>query len=247
MMNLDYFYGQTGELFSFYRIPKALFQEPRFQRLSTDAKTLYGILLDRMRLSVKNGWLDKQNRVFILFTIEDVKRALCCADNKATKLLRELDQKGGTGKTTTCENLGIGLAMEGKKVLLVDADSQGSLTIPFADRQDASGGQHLFQCSVKLYPRIDRIHFLCLSGRLKAEFPPGKHQAKQCNADGYKAKIFFKQFQDLHRMVPPCIHLYVLLPSKQGHDTHCTTVGPVAEVRLWTNPGAPIHRVRVPG
>ena len=93
-MTLDYFYGQAGELFSFYRIPKALFQEQRFQNLSTDAKTLYGILLDRMSLSVKNGWLDKQNRVFIIFTIEDVKRALCCADNKATKLLRELENFG---------------------------------------------------------------------------------------------------------------------------------------------------------
>ena len=70
-MILDYFYGKTGELFSFYRIPKALFQEPRFQSLSTDAKILYGILLDRMSLSVKNGWLDEQNRVFILFTIPD--------------------------------------------------------------------------------------------------------------------------------------------------------------------------------
>ena len=93
-MTLDYFYGQAGELFSFFRIPKALFQEQRFQDLSTDAKTLYGILLDRMSLSVKNGWLDERNRVFIIFTIEDVKRALCCADNKATKLLRELEKFG---------------------------------------------------------------------------------------------------------------------------------------------------------
>ena len=93
-MTLDYFYGQAGELFSFCRIPKALFQETRFQELSTDAKTLYGILLDRMSLSAKNGWLDEQGRVFIIFTIEDVKRALCCADNKATKLLRELEEFG---------------------------------------------------------------------------------------------------------------------------------------------------------
>ena len=93
-MTLDYFYGQVGELFSFYRIPKALFLESRFQNLSTDAKTLYGILLDRMSLSAKNGWLDEQGRVFIIFTIEDVKRALCCADNKATKLLRELEEFG---------------------------------------------------------------------------------------------------------------------------------------------------------
>ena len=93
-MTLDYFYGQAGELFSFFRIPKALFQEQRFQDLSTDAKTLYGILLDRMSLSVKNGWLDEQNRVFIIFSIEDVKRTLRCADNKATQLLRELEKFG---------------------------------------------------------------------------------------------------------------------------------------------------------
>ena len=93
-MVLDYFYGQTGELFSFYRIPKALFQEQRFQNLSTDAKTLYGILLDRMSLSGKNEWFDKKGRVFIIFTIEDVKRTLRCADNKATRLLRELEKFG---------------------------------------------------------------------------------------------------------------------------------------------------------
>ena len=93
-MTLDYFYGQAGELFSFFRIPKALFQEQRFQNLSTDAKTLYGILLDRMSLSVKNEWFDKKGRVFIIFTIEDVKRTLRCADNKATRLLRELEKIG---------------------------------------------------------------------------------------------------------------------------------------------------------
>ena len=93
-MTLDYFYGQAGELFSFFRIPKALFQEQRFQNLSTDAKTLYGILLDRMSLSVKNEWFDQKGRVFIIFTIEDVKRTLRCADNKATRLLRELEGFG---------------------------------------------------------------------------------------------------------------------------------------------------------
>ena len=93
-MTLDYFYGQAGELFSFFRIPKALFQEQQFQDLSTDAKTLYGILLDRMSLSVRNEWFDKKGRVFIIFTIEDVKRTLRCADNKATRLLRELEEFG---------------------------------------------------------------------------------------------------------------------------------------------------------
>ena len=59
-MTLDYFYGQSGELFSYFRIPKALFHDCRFRQLSTDARTLYGILLDRMSLSAKNGWLDER-------------------------------------------------------------------------------------------------------------------------------------------------------------------------------------------
>lgn len=88
------FQNLSFESFSFYRIPKALFEDERFQKLSTSAKMLYSILLDRMSLSVKNDWVDEQGRVFIVFTIEDVKRVLCCADNKATHLLRELETFG---------------------------------------------------------------------------------------------------------------------------------------------------------
>ena len=72
-MMLDYFYGQSGELFSYFRIPKALFQDSRFRQLSTDARTLYGILLDRMSLSAKNGWLDEQGRVYIIYTVREVQ------------------------------------------------------------------------------------------------------------------------------------------------------------------------------
>ena len=92
--DLDYFYGQSSELFSFYRIPKLLFQGSRFQPLSTDAKTLYGILLDRMSLSARNGWLDKAGRVFIIYTVQEVQDSLGCADKKSTKLLRELEEYG---------------------------------------------------------------------------------------------------------------------------------------------------------
>ena len=92
--DLDYFYGQSSELFSFYRIPKLLFQDSCFQPLSTDAKTLYGILLDRMSLSARNGWLDKAGRGFIIYTVQEVQDSLGCADKKATKLLRELEEYG---------------------------------------------------------------------------------------------------------------------------------------------------------
>ena len=69
-MMLDYFYGQSGELFSYFRIPKALFQDHRFRQLSTDARMLYGILLDCMSLSVKNDWLDEQGRVYIIYAVK---------------------------------------------------------------------------------------------------------------------------------------------------------------------------------
>ena len=58
-MAYDYFYGQQSEQFSFYRIPKILFSQDKFWNVSTDAKLLYGILLDRMNLSARNGWLDE--------------------------------------------------------------------------------------------------------------------------------------------------------------------------------------------
>ena len=89
----DYFYGAEAEQFSFYRIPKVLFTEEHFRSVSAEAKVLYGLLLDRMSLSCKNGWLDKEGRVYIIFTIEEVMTALGCADQKAGKLLHELESK----------------------------------------------------------------------------------------------------------------------------------------------------------
>ena len=94
-MEFDYFYGQQAEQFTFYRIPKVLFTDSRFWNVSTDAKLLYGILLDRMNLSARNGWLDEAGRVYIIFTLEETMAALNCGDNKATKLYNELEKKCG--------------------------------------------------------------------------------------------------------------------------------------------------------
>lgn len=94
-MTLDYFYGTQADQFTFYRIPKVLFTDERFKPISAEAKILYGILLDRMSLSRKNGWLDDSNRVFIIYTLEEVMDAIGCADQKATKLLNELENKAG--------------------------------------------------------------------------------------------------------------------------------------------------------
>ena len=60
---MDYFYGHEANQFTFFRIPKLLFSDERFIGLTSDAKILYGLMLDRMGLSVKNGWIDEKNHV----------------------------------------------------------------------------------------------------------------------------------------------------------------------------------------
>ena len=106
-MVFDYFYEEQSESYSFYRIPKMLFTEEIFEALSTDAKVLYGLLLDRISLSRENGWLDDAGRVYVYYTINSVKKSMRCANTKACGLLRELDEFGlierkkqGLGKPT---------------------------------------------------------------------------------------------------------------------------------------------------
>lgn len=64
-----YFKTADAKNFAFYKVPKALFEE-KYKSVSTDAKMLYGLLLDRMYLSIKNDWIDKQGRVYQYFTIK---------------------------------------------------------------------------------------------------------------------------------------------------------------------------------
>lgn len=96
-LELDYYYGNEAEQYSFYRIPKILFTDSRFKGISVEARVLYGLLLDRMALSIKNSWLDGDGRVYIIYTIADVMEMLGCAEQKANKLLRELDMEKGVG------------------------------------------------------------------------------------------------------------------------------------------------------
>ena len=106
-IKFNYYYGKEAEQFSFFRIPKLLFTDSTFSKLSNDAKVLYGILLDRMNLSMKNGWLDEENKVYIIFTIEEIAEIMCCATQKATKILQELDDKKGIGLVEK-KRLGLG-------------------------------------------------------------------------------------------------------------------------------------------
>ena len=96
-VSFHYFYGSQADQYSFYRIPKALFQDEYFRGLSSDAKILYGLMLDRMSLSIKNQWFDEKNRAYIYFSIEDIMELLNCGRNKAIKSMQELDEENGIG------------------------------------------------------------------------------------------------------------------------------------------------------
>ena len=96
-IKFDYFRGMEGEQYTFYRIPKVLFTAECFRSLSCEAKVLYGLLLDRMGLSIKNRWFDEEDRVYIIFTLEELAELLNCGTQKVVRLLKELDVKSGIG------------------------------------------------------------------------------------------------------------------------------------------------------
>ena len=97
-VNFSYFYGEESEQFSYFRIPRLLVRSEKFKTLSTDAKLLYGLMLDRMGLSAKHGWYDELGRVYIYYTLDEIQTDLMCGHNKAIRLLAELDtDKDGFG------------------------------------------------------------------------------------------------------------------------------------------------------
>ena len=96
-IQFDYYYGIEAEQFSFYRVPRLLIKDERFKGLSSDAKLLYGLMLDRMSLSMKNGWLDDENRAYIIYTVDAIMEDLGCAKATCVKIMKELDSEKGIG------------------------------------------------------------------------------------------------------------------------------------------------------
>lgn len=94
----EYYYGTEAEQFNFIKIPRAFFTDKeKFGKLSNEAKIMYSLLLDRMNLSMKNGWLDEHNRVYIIYTIDEIAETMGCGTNLAVRILKELDDENGIG------------------------------------------------------------------------------------------------------------------------------------------------------
>ena len=93
-MQFDYYYGNQAEQFSFIKIPRMLLLDSTFAPLSIQSKLLYGVLLDRMGLSMRNGWFDEENRVYIIYQISEIQDDLGFSKRKAIDYLTELEKFG---------------------------------------------------------------------------------------------------------------------------------------------------------
>ena len=93
-MKFDYYYGSQADQFNFIKIPKIILLDKTFASLSIQAKMLYGVLLDRMGLSMKNGWYDSENKVYIIYQIAEIQDDLGFTKKKAIDYLNELETFG---------------------------------------------------------------------------------------------------------------------------------------------------------
>lgn len=130
-MDFDYFYGEQSEQFTFYRTPKVFFTNERFRGLSSDAKILYGILLDRVSLSVRNNWYDEDGRVYIICTLKNIMEALGIADKTATKLFVELENIGLIERKKQGQ---------GKPAIIYVKNFAGAYDVRFKTRKDYDSG-----------------------------------------------------------------------------------------------------------
>lgn len=145
-MIFDYFYVEEAESYSFYRIPKLLFTEDIFKELSAEAKILYGLIMDRISLSREHGWVDGEGRVYVYYTIENVKEAINCCSTTACKYLKELEQFGliekrrqGLGKPAVIYVKNFKLPFQKVESKTSKKQNSGLLTNETLDFQKAEG------------------------------------------------------------------------------------------------------------
>ena len=132
-LKLDYFRAHESEQYTFFRIPKLLISDERYKPISSDAKILYGLMLDRMGLSIKKGWLDDQGRVFIIYPQDKACQDLNRSINTSTVLFKELAAIGlivrkwqGQGKPDMIYvmNFASGMGGESRTTKPVNPESQ---------------------------------------------------------------------------------------------------------------------------
>ena len=94
ILGFRYFTVETSDNFVFFRIPKVFFKDENFKSLCTDSKVLYGLMLDRMGLSRKNGWYDKNGHAYIYYSVASIQEDMGLSNKTVSKCLKELKELG---------------------------------------------------------------------------------------------------------------------------------------------------------
>ena len=136
--SFDFFYGKESERLNFITIPKLLLKDERFKNISSEAKILYGCLLDRNSLSQKNGWVDEKNRVYVIYTVKEMQKDLCCATEKISRVVKELEtiglifrKRNGRGKANYIYVM---------DYMAIYRKENGMRSPPVPDKNDCCGG-----------------------------------------------------------------------------------------------------------
>ncbi|HAQ2572886.1 TPA: replication initiator protein A, partial [Enterococcus faecium] len=92
----DFNYYKSKEIYreKYYQMPKVFFTNEKYMDLSNDAKIAYMLLKDRFDYSVKNNWVDSDDNIFFIFTVEELMKLLQCREGKVSKIKKELEKAG---------------------------------------------------------------------------------------------------------------------------------------------------------
>ena len=241
-MNREYFYGEQADSYSFYRIPRQLITGEKYKGLSVEAKLLYGMMLDRMGLSLRNGWLDKTGRVYIYYTVEEIQGDLGCGHVKAGRLLAELDTVKGIG---LIERVRQGQGKPTKiyvKKFSPDPPPQGEKSgLP---RQPQNGGQDSAKAEF-------RSAASCRSGHTESGSADRQKQAGSYIENNYPESSYTDQsivpeeVEQLTEAVREQIDYPLLALSYPGDDPNCI-LELICDVLSSSSPGIKIGGETIP-
>jgi hypothetical protein len=190
-LKLNYHYAERAEQYSFYRMPKILFTDRRFKGLSTEAKVLYGLMLDRMGLSVKYHWFDEKNRVYIYYSLEDAMEHLGCGKDKGVKLFAELDTEKGYGLIERKKQ------GQGKPAIIYVKELCGNAEVLTSEKPKSALRENRSQDFDKSDPNNTNINNTDFSDTEIISYPIGGEPAENSSGDTMRWINECKSYEDL--------------------------------------------------
>lgn len=214
MAIFDFHYGNESEQYAFYRVPKVLIKNKFFKNVSAEAKLLYGLMLDRLSLSLKNGWCDEENRIFIFYTLEDIQEDLDCSHGKAVKLLSELDIIGLISRTR--QGLGKPSKVYVRKFIDMNVNCVKETETTEVQNSEIKTSENETSGSTKIkLPEVQKSEVLKYKNRTSGSTKIGSQEVQ--NLDGNYNNISNTEYSDTE--ISQSCQSSPLLPERQEHKT----------------------------